>query len=143
MVEARSGYTATLLPDGMVLVAGGAFGRVSLGSAELYDPNTGTWTATGSMIEARSAHTARLLPDGRVLVVGGYYDSTAPSGRSNFTTILASAELYDPGRGTWTAGGSMIGARGGHTATLLLDGTVLVEGNGASAELYDPGSGPE
>ncbi len=147
MVEARHSHTATLLPDGKVLVAGGnAYPRgggdlADLSSAELYDPSSGTWTATGSMIEARALHTATLLPDGKVLVSGGYRGG--PDGH-----VLSSAELYDPSSGTWSATGDMIEARLRHTATLLPNGKVLVSGgaNGddrasSSAELYDPSSG--
>src|SRR5437660_128069 len=68
---ARAEHTATLLPDGKVLVAGG-YAAGWLASAELYDPATGTWTVTGSLATARSNDTATLLPDGKVLVAGGY-----------------------------------------------------------------------
>lgn len=139
LATARGGHTATLLPDGKVLVAGGdaslgSGGGPMLASAELYDPGSGRWTATGSMAEARGAFAATRLPDGRVLVVGGRYAAVAIDG-------LASAELYDPISGQWTATGSMAQARqNGQTATLLLDGTVLVVGGDdtRSAELYDP-----
>ena len=91
---ARGSHTATLLPNGKVLVVGGTGpGNVSLGSAELYDPASGTWTATGSLAMARRFHTATLLPDGKVLVAGGFGVGY---------TSLASAELYDPASGTWT-----------------------------------------
>ena len=64
-------HTATLLPNGKVLVAGGSIAAAALSSAELYDPASGTWTATGSLGTARDSHTATLLPNGKVLVAGG------------------------------------------------------------------------
>lgn len=91
--EARNGHTATLLPDGNLLVAGGYDWNIRfydyklplyVGRAELYDPATGTWTAGASLVAARYGHTATLLQDGSVLVVGG--DGLAGN--------LASAELY-------------------------------------------------
>jgi len=136
MIEARWNHTATLLRDGKVLVAGGGYGGVR--SAELYDPSSGSWTATGNMHEGRRDHTATLLRDGKVLVAGGYASS---GGSSEFPGPVASAELYDPGTGFWTATGNMAEARGSHTATLLPNGTVLVVGDLASAEVYDPGTG--
>jgi N-acetylneuraminic acid mutarotase len=141
MIEARANHTATLLPDGKVLVVGGGSGGFDLlASAELYDPGNGSWTTTGKMNEARTGHTATLLPDGKVLVAGGF------SGISNDSVAYTGlVELYDPGTGSWTVTGSMIEARQGHTATLLRDGKVLVagggsRGDGSSAELYDPRS---
>lgn len=83
----------TLLSDGKVLVAGGTGGGGGrLASAELYDPQTRTWTATGSMAQARGAHAAVLLGDGRVRVASGFDDSGEVHG----------AELYDPATGTWS-----------------------------------------
>ncbi len=142
----RSGHTATLLPDGRVLVAGGTSRTDggAHGTAELYDPATGTWSATGGMTDARTYQIAASLPDGSALVAGGVPRSDGPS------PLLASAELYDPDSGTWAATGPMIDVRNDFAATLLSDGRVLVvgsasstvEGDGlASAELYDPGSG--
>src|SRR3990170_4104235 len=91
MAAARDGHTATLLPDGTVLVAGGVGTSGELASAELYDPRSGTWVPTGNMIETRFTHTATLLRDGTVLVAGGF------SGGGSGSTP-ASAELYDPRR---------------------------------------------
>ena len=110
--------------DGKVLVAGGVNGTGALASAELYDPGSGTWTATGSMVTPRQSHTATLLPDGKVLVAGGRRQQQ----RHRQQQPLASAELYDPGSGSWTATGSMLTPRQSHTATLLPDGKVLVAG---------------
>jgi subtilisin-like proprotein convertase family protein len=134
---ARYAHTATLLPNGKVLVVGG-YGNsgAALSSAELYDPVSGWEPPTGSMAAARYFHTATLLPNGKVLVVGGYGSSGA----------LRSAELYDPVSG-WATTGSMTNARYFHTATLLPNGLVLVAAgygnNGilSSAELYDPVKG--
>ena len=82
----RDGHTATLLPNRLVLVAGGGNSGF-LSSAELYHPATRTWSPTGSLNTGRTVHTATLLANGMVLVAGGANDDGA----------LASAELYDPG----------------------------------------------
>ena len=139
LATARSLHTATLLPSGKVLVVGGSQGGNDIfASAELYDPKNGSWTATGSLAQARAEHTATLLSDGRVLVAGGYY--VYPG-----TFYLASAEVYDPASGTWTATGSLGIARSNCSSTLLPSGNVLVAGGYGgtsvldSAELYDPG----
>jgi hypothetical protein len=126
-----------LLPNGKVLVAGGLdSSNFPTTSAELYDPASGTWTATGSLADPRWKHTATLLPNGQVLVAGG--DQSLYGDR-------ASAELYDPASGLWTATGSLVTVRELHSATLLPNGKVLVAGGTygdyASAELYDPVSG--
>jgi len=140
MTVPRSQHTATLLPDRRVLIAGGGSGNDSiLASAEIYDPDTGTFRAAAPMTVARRMHSATLLPDDRVLIVGGYGAGGA----------LASAELFDPRTGTFTVTGSLSNARGGHTAILLSTGKVLIVGgygfnsypNVAPAELYDPVSG--
>jgi len=141
MLEARVGFTATLLGSGKVLVAGGnttLYGPATA-TAELYDPATGSWARTGSMLEARAAASATLLPDGEVLVAGGH------RGSGSHEDAVASAELYSPSSGTWTATGTMIAPDAFLTSTLLLDGRVLVAGgykNDTPApdrpELYDP-----
>ena len=93
MVAPRTGQTATLLQNGQVLVAGGG-----TASAELFNPSTGTFTATGSMMVSRAEQTATLLLDGRVLIAGGVA-ATGPA--------LVSSEPYDPVSGMFTAAGSM------------------------------------
>jgi hypothetical protein len=142
MAQPRSMHTATLLRDGRVLVVGGSDfsdGFNNLATAEIYDPITGRFTATGSMAQGRAGHTATLLADGRVLITGGFGGGTLP---------LASAEIYDPATGKFTPTGSMTVARMNHTATLLAGGTVLVTGGAdsmsnvlSSAEIYDVISG--
>jgi hypothetical protein len=136
----RAWHTATLLPNGLVLVAGGdSFSSGVLSSAELYNPAAGTWAITGSLNTGRENHTATLLPNGFVLVSGG--SNTSGS-------VLASAELYNPAAGTWAYTGSLNTNRAWHTATLLPNGLVLVAGgaNGSGsvipgAELYYPATG--
>src|SRR6266436_503421 len=85
--NARFLHTATLLPNGKVLVAGGSGITGILANAELYNPASGTWTATGSLNTARWEHTATLLPNGKVLVAGG---------RDSSFIVSSSPELYDP-----------------------------------------------
>jgi WD40 repeat protein len=136
MTTARTYHTATLLPDGQVLVAGGFDSSgAALDTAELYDPATGEFVSTSHMGQAFDGHTATLLADGRVLVVGG----TASCVQEK---PLASAELYDPATGTFSPTGSMATARDGQSATRLGDGRVLIAGgDNNTAELYDPGAG--
>jgi hypothetical protein len=143
MTTPRAGGAATLLRNGTVLVAGGTNRSGDpLASAELYDPATGTWSSTGSMRTTRIGHTVTPLPDGKVLVAGGSVGGGLFGGPP-----LASAELYDPRTGAWTATGTMTTPRASQTATLLLDGRVLVVGGGVdvntalTAELYNPGMG--
>ena len=132
--------TATLLPDGSVLLAGGFgftnFVRVS----ERYNPTTGIWQTNGPLNTPRSLHTATLLLNGKVLIAGGN-DGTSP-GPSR------SAELYDPATGNFTPTGPMNTGRSEHRAIRLKSGKVLVvAGFGTnssvlnSAELFDPGAG--
>jgi uncharacterized repeat protein (TIGR01451 family) len=129
----RSQHTATLLPSGKVLIAGGRNFIDILASADIYDPASNTWSAASSMKTGRYFHTATLLPSGKVLVAGGVSDLGGGA-------VLASAELYDPTSNTWSAAGSLATAHGYHTATLLPSGKVLLAGGNSfnNAELYDP-----
>lgn len=139
MVQARSDYASIMLGTGKVLFMGGEnINGVSIKNAELYDPTTGKFTATGNMTATRVEHTAVLLSNGNVLVSGGNNQTI------NGATPLASAELYNPATGTWSATGSMSNARAGHTSTVLHNGKVVnAAGSDAvneldSAELYTP-----
>jgi hypothetical protein len=142
MTTARAGHTATLLPDGRVLIVGGA----SQGPlAEAYDPSTGTFSPADDMITSRNGHTAILLPDGNVIFPGGI---VLQDGR---TLILSSpnAEVYDPAGGTFTHTGAYADfSPSWDTATLLFDGRVLLTGCAAqcgdgdgTTELFDPQTG--
>ena len=134
MKSIRVRHTATLLPSGKVLVTGGmSSNRIYYGDlyygcsggrveAELYDPQTGLWSATGSMAEKRAWHTATLLNSGKVLVAGTCHGSKK-------------TELYDPKSGSFSSANSMRYGRWGHTANRLPNGDVLLVG-GSSSDVY-------
>jgi hypothetical protein len=134
MNQARSDHTATLLRNGKVLLVGGtgnSYIPAVLQSAELYDPETGTFSSIGDMNLARTGHTATLLSDGRVLIAGGQVPLNPPPTPTcppppslapcieHFTAATAHAEIYDPVNGTFTPTGDMTTPRSSHTATLL------------------------
>jgi WD40 repeat protein len=133
MTASRSLHTATLLANGpaatngKVLITGGSDDLgddIDLTTAELFDPATGNFAATGAMKEMRAEHTATLLANGKVLVAGGTADNVA--------------ELYDPATGFFTSTGDLItGGRWGCTATLLSDGTVLIAGGRDAENVFD------
>jgi phage baseplate assembly protein gpV len=128
LIGQRLLHTATLLPNGTLVIAGGWPDPFSTYTWELYDPATGTSPVTGPINAKRAGHTATLLLDGRVLIAGSFHD-------------LDSAELYDQATETWTFTGSLHNGRYANTATLLSNGNVLIAGGwpgDASAELYDP-----
>jgi len=138
MLQTRIYSTATLLPNGQVLIVGGYHrGTTGIAQAELYNPTTGTFSATGSLNTGRYSATATLLNNGKVLVAEG--QNSGP---------LASAELYDPSTGTFTVTGSLSCACG-RVPTLLPNGRVLFSGGFdattgtalSSAELYNPTTG--
>lgn len=137
LTTARAGHTATLLNNGTVLVTGGAGTK-----AELYDSVSGSFTPTGNMVAARGAHTASLLKDGRVLITGG--NQEGPDAFQIYP--VASAEVYDPTTQSFTSVGDMPNKAAWHTASVLLDGKVLVAGGYGSgcpdpqdgAAIFDP-----
>ena len=136
------------MPTGKAIAVGGRvhtgpdyFDYHAIAWADLYDPATRKWSATGTMSISREDQSTSLLSNGQVLMMGG---TTV-----DFNGItVASAELYDSTTGAWTTTGSMLQGRERHTATVLQNGQVLVAGgdyyDGVNAgfltecELYDP-----
>jgi uncharacterized repeat protein (TIGR01451 family) len=139
MIQRRTSHTATILPNGKVLIVGGTDGSISgpvLATAELYDPASDTFTlTTGSMSSPREGHTATLLTGNHILIAGGF---------NNDNGTLKSAELYDLGTDNFISTGSLVTGRSGHRATVLQTGKALITGGrgtaGAlsSAEIYTP-----
>ncbi len=169
--DSREGATATLLPGGKILIAGGLrcangiFGSrcVALDSAELYDPATGRFALAGAgsgrkMTSARAGHSATVIrgcncaADGKVLLAGGISGTIKTSLRGiTSSPPVATAELYDPASDTFAAvAAKMKDRRQNHCAALLAGGRVLIVGGDdagyfehalAAAEIYDPGTG--
>jgi hypothetical protein len=146
MTTRRCFHAATILPNGKILIVGGIDNTgAPLASAELYDPASGAFTATGLMTTPRVKPDAMLLPNGEVLIAGG------AAGIDGSAAILASAEVYDPASGVFTATGSLATARLSPGIAVLHTGKVLFAGGStgaggnsapvATAELYDPTTG--
>ncbi len=140
MSQPRAFHTATLLPDGHLLVAGGSTGTATLRSSELYDPSSAGWSNAGALPEIRVLHSATLLPGGSVLVAGG---------SSVRKTELSSSTLYTRATGIWTLAAEMSAPRQYFTATLLSDGKIFIAGGETktsasssqflnTVEVYDP-----
>lgn len=141
-------HTATLLDNGTVLIVGGrarvcgvSCSFVATTRAELFNPQTGSFTLTGSLTNARFVHTATLLNSGEVLIAGG-------AATTRGSTVGTSAELYNPATARFTVTGNLNHSRYDHTANLLNNGTVLLAGgidstvsSTNSAEIYNPGAG--
>ena len=134
MTQPRCYHSATLLPNGEVLVAGGVDSLYNSPdtspTAELYNPSTGTWQTTGSLETSRAREGAVLLQNGQVLVAGGYNTSNGT------TTGLASAELYDPSKGSWRLTGSMRLALATLPPLVLLPNSDVLVGN--EVQFYNP-----
>ena len=146
MATGRSSHTATLLPNGTVLVVGGLYQWQRNGgrpSQDIFDPATGLWTASNSFLDGLEDHTATLLANNTVLVAGGGLNpATMVTSATNLTGI------YDPVAGAWVPSGNLKDTLMLHTATLLSSGKILVSGgvggddpsfHGTSrAETFDP-----
>ncbi len=121
MLQLRNGHTASLLPDGRVLVAGGAGSEV-FATSEIYDPRTNTWQAASPMIMARTEHAAAALAGGGVLVAGGV---NKPPG------VTDSVELYDLQSGRWSDAGRLPAPSLWGALSALPDGRGLLAGGTA------------
>ena len=154
LATGRTNHTATLLADGRVAVLGGEdYDYAPLASIEVYDRVTESFTASSTLLTPRTNHTSTRLASGLVLVVGGGLTNSigGPAGED----VLGTAELFDPVAGSMQAAPSLTSPRSHHTATLLLDGRVLVVGGASdghsvsasfgdelgSVEIYDPADG--
>jgi hypothetical protein len=139
----RDSFGAVALVDGKAIVFGGLDDNTtSYSSARIYDPSTGSWTATGSLLQPRTSPAYTRLADGRVLAIGGEdFDGV-------HSTYLATAEIFNPATGRWTATGSLHAPRSEGQAVTLADGRVLVVGgmnsdstSAVNGEVYDPATG--
>lgn len=150
MGNSRAYAAATLLQDGRVLITGGeaTFNDNPThpvefwNTAEIYDPESGTFSSASTMTSTRTRHSATLLSNGQVLIAGGLNSIISAN-------ATASAEIYDPASNSFTATGNMGTGRSFQAAVALGNGQVLVAGglNGSSvlssAELYTSASAPQ
>lgn len=126
MSSPRFEHTATALDDGRVLIVGGQGPPISgvaaaLATTEIYDPAVDSFRKSNDMSDARFNHTALKMPDRTVMVVGG-------AGGQNGDVSLSTAEVFNPGDGSWTTVGALTGSRSGHVAAVYPDGRVVVAG---------------
>lgn len=139
LAAGRWSSVGVTLPSGRTLVAGGHGASAPLAACEVRDPASGAWAPAGALASARMDPAAALLPDGDLLVAGGMavWSSSVPP--------LASAEVYDPGAGSWTATRAMASGRHAFSLVSLADGSVLAVGGRSdvtTCERFDEGRGP-
>jgi len=145
--SSRGGFSATLLQNGKVLIAGGDANNISTADCELFDPISETFKPTAKMLIPRGGHSAILLPNGKVLIMGGESQDIRILGANKY---LSESEIYDPVLNKFVPAGNMVSPKRFLNSVLLSNGKVLVMGhNGAVlsnhgeetilyAELYDP-----
>lgn len=150
LLHPRSEFTATLLPSGEVLIAGGdplGSANHDLFSAEIYDPVKRSFRDARNVTMVRIGHTATLLPNGKVLLAGGRRYIRAAHGGIIEIVLIAACELYDPSSGSFEPTGDMCHVRYSHTATRSNSGEVLIvggqtiTGTSGTAEIYNPCTG--
>jgi hypothetical protein len=139
MQDSRAFHNAVRLQDGRIFVCGGVQGPLGTGpyhtavlrSAEIYDPNTNSWSSAAPMSSFRAGSTANLMPDGRVFVAGG----TKGDGQNRLfsvddllTTSLRTTEIYDPVSNSWSAGPNMAQPKAGAVSVVLNNGTIMIAG---------------
>jgi hypothetical protein len=141
VVLRRTSHSATLLPDGRVVIIGGIPSGVPnavTNLVEVYNPATATFSVMGNILQPRRSHTATLLPDGRILVAGGW-----PGGIA-VPPAIAAMEIFDPFTGTSEYIGDMAARRADHRVTALANGQLIITGGRSegpflrTAEVFDP-----
>ncbi|MFH1028964.1 MAG: kelch repeat-containing protein, partial [Pseudomonadota bacterium] len=135
--QARARHSATQLPTGEILIAGGNSGSAVLASTEIYNPDSKAFSPGLPLNQARQTHSAQVLPNGKVLFSGG---NNNPSGAWDIqTNFLSSCELYDRKTNTMTTTGSKTNATSAGLPYLLWTGKFMYAGGGTNeTELYTP-----